>query len=941
MAQRNDGSLADWEDGSFSVEPTPYSTHMSDRGGIPLVAQRRFEGASANSLHPIADQISVYANNDINVRPGTFRNRLSGQQAASFRNDGSYRRSEHSDPANTACPPPEHINSTQSDLQSISSWIIDDNESSADPGIYNNPSTVFDSLPRQYHNSSDYSASPFLFQIATEPALDVFSEPAQTEALPAVGWDLRAIRPPDFHDPAYDLTIRDHSSDKSCKKFRPSPSISDYSTTISLVEQLRPCTVSSEVIGSDRSRSEQTSIKPYGDHTVCEICGAKFTGRYARGNCSRHVRLLHSEKPAQLGSDLVCRVCHKRFKRQDARRKHEWRKHEIGETKPIPRRQLASAGKLSHAEKHETGSDHGTATCTTALPEESGVELPYSVPPKTHRAYDHFANARMKLDDHAYNLYCHVVLLQYQRIVEAFQFEHSELHAAFVQQLHVLKTELLSEPYGQSDFNQPANPCPTDAQHPDHEHDGGVSDRQNKGKSPISRRTSKASSRSHPYSHRPSKKTADPLLDALEQFDVPEYQELDCPIHKWHLMYGQTSPCNGCGKPYMNGVRQHLLPTYSHQHRAQLPFIQRCDNCKDDFVDAHIWAQGGHWVRRQQGAGTCRARSQPQGSSLIIWARLFLKIYPEETQVTSPYRNDQRLLPANLVALLRNDIGLPQVMSRVNPPTSPNPSLTLQHPEGQHDQGTETQNLQQRFEQMEAELAQNATVDTLVSRASEVLAQFLAQEFTETNHERVDIDAIKIYYINRLDQLRQNAWAQLTQAHQPHPEFDMEQALLAPTGLIQAEVPAFGGAADFLNLPYQTEQTLGTSHIPHAEMGTQSSSQDYHTGDVSFGITTSSRTSHDLGLPSNDQSQQLDAQFCCLADLTDYSHTSHNHRQYLSPHDVYLLDQPGSSRLPQRLAANSLMSEVDSMMTTPLDADDPFYYASMDPEYDMTFSDVG
>jgi hypothetical protein len=35
------------------------------------------------------------------------------------------------------------------------------------------------------------------------------------------------------------------------------------------------------------------------------------------------------------------------------------------------------------------------------------------------------------------------------------------------------------------------------------------------------------------------------------------------------------------------------------------------------------------------------------------------------------------------------------------------------------------------------------------------------------------------------------------------------------------------------------------------------------------------------------------------------------------------------------------MSEVDSMMTTPLDADDPFYYASMDPEYDMEFSDVG
>lgn len=233
----------------------------------------------------------------------------------------------------------------------------------------------------------------------------------------------QATRPPDLFDPAYDLTVQDQSFDVSRKTYELSPSVSDYSTTVSLAEQLRPCTVSSEVIGSDRSRPKQTSIKSYDDHTVCEICGAKFTGRYARGNCSRHVRLLHSEKPAQPSSDLVCRVCHKRFKRQDARRKHEWRKHEIGETKPIPRRQAVSTGELSHANTHETGSDHETATCTTALPEEPGVEQSYYVPSKMHRAYNHFVDARMKLSEHVYNLYCHAVLLQYQRIVEALQFE--------------------------------------------------------------------------------------------------------------------------------------------------------------------------------------------------------------------------------------------------------------------------------------------------------------------------------------------------------------------------------------------------------------------------------------------------------------------------------------------------------------------------------------
>lgn len=199
--------------------------------------------------------------------------------------------------------------------------------------------------------------------------------------------------------------------------------------------------------------------------------------------------------------------------------------------------------------------------------------------------------------------------------------------------------QLLHEQYKSLGFHSFAENALADTQSDaGQEYDEEEGGRQNMGKTPVGRRASKESARSHPYSGRPSKKSAaDPLAVAMAQFDMPATCDFDCPIHKWHLMYGRAPPCNGCGKEHMNGVRQHLLPTYSQQHQVQLPFIKRCDNCKEDIVDERVWTQGGHRARNQrQAAGACRARSQPQGNSVIVWARLFLKIYPGETRIPSP-----------------------------------------------------------------------------------------------------------------------------------------------------------------------------------------------------------------------------------------------------------------------------------------------------------------
>ncbi|KAL5117281.1 hypothetical protein ACEQ8H_004840 [Pleosporales sp. CAS-2024a] len=922
------GSLTDWGGLTTSSEPT------SD-----------LERAHAGNLNPTSNEIALYATHT-RLDQASVRNWFDNQRAPSLHDQDSSHFSEYSGPTNTPFPYPASV---PNDLQSIASWTVDKNATPNDSGFNSNSSADSGSLAYldSYRYPPDYSG---LLHLGPDPHVDVPPQPLQADPLPAVAWNLRSVGPHSLFDPAYDLAVNSRSSRASTKNDAPPYSGSGRSATVSLAERLRPCAVSSEVIGSKRSRSRGTSIRSHGDDaTTCEQCGTKFTGRYARGNCSRHVRQLHSAKPSRPNSDLICRLCGKEFKRQDAKRKHEWRKHHCVDTKPIPRRpQGGSTYQASHTSVYKMEGDHETATCATALAEDPSTTIQYHLPAMTHRAYCEFATARASLSNEHYNLFCQAVLNLCTRIVEALKAEQPNLYPVFLQQsrdLHAQLTRGEDVPLRSGSFSQPVL---SKAQ------DGGLdreeaSDfRQDKGKAPMSRRTSKALARTHPYAGRPTKKApADGVFfDALEDFEPPADQKLDCPIHKWHLMYHQPSPCNGCGKLFMNGVRQHLLPTYSRQHRGQLPFIQRCENCKDDFVDESSWNEGGHSTRRQPGTGSCHARSQAQGSNIVVWARLFLKIHPNENRVPSPYRNDEKLLPAHFVALLRNDLRLSRDISANFAQTAPAPTLTIQDADMQQDNGVASLNLAERPSLMNAELEGNAATDTLVARATEVLTQFLAQEFVETNHERVDLDAIKRHFTSALNELRQNAWIQLSQRRQPHAQPGIDQGLLlpaepdhaqAPYQFNQAHDPASGGADDFSNVPYTSQQYMGQA--AESEVDTHSSTFYYTMGDTSRSypsITRSSRTSHDFGRPPShmEQSQDTVTQFCSPDDrIDDYSPSTRFGNQYLSQHE-YLLDQPGSSQLAQQLAAPDYNLEYDLMMTSPSETQHPL----MDTDVDDAFA---
>ncbi|KAF2833243.1 hypothetical protein CC86DRAFT_7105 [Ophiobolus disseminans] len=69
---------------------------------------------------------------------------------------------------------------------------------------------------------------------------------------------------------------------------------------------------------------------------VCPHCGQEFTGKYGKGNCARHVRQKHGLVTATI--DKVCRVCEHVYNRADAKRKHEWKKHRMLDSRPNKRR---------------------------------------------------------------------------------------------------------------------------------------------------------------------------------------------------------------------------------------------------------------------------------------------------------------------------------------------------------------------------------------------------------------------------------------------------------------------------------------------------------------------------------------------------------------------------------------------------------------------------
>ncbi|KAF1914355.1 hypothetical protein BDU57DRAFT_454537 [Ampelomyces quisqualis] len=828
---------------------------------------------------------------------------------------------QYSDPTHSTAPqhlqPPGPI-SVESDLRYNSAWVDGGSTSVPDSGCFAQPTDT--SSSSQYLDPPTHHTSLAPLDIAYDPSLNAFAEHLQSGPLPYIerpwypGSRVRIPNCPGHPTPLAqpnDFPIYNRSNHEAVEHDEPSCIATYDDHLVAPTNSLHPHTVSSEVIGSTRSETKHTYTTPQGDNTICRRCGAVFTGRYQSGNAARHYRQQHTGQDAEVNMACVCRKCNQHFKRPDARRKHEWRKHGLQDTKPLPRRHGKSLqNEGSYTGTHDTISDQGTVTHAQSLLEEPAHNMLYQVSAHWHGAHRIFATAKSSLGDVRFVYFFQVVFERCEWFVKQLQHQRSDLFHIFDQEVRDLSSQLRFQKHPLSRSSSARSFLVDDQSNTGLDNGEDVNDLNSRGKAPVTTRMSKACSRSYLYPEHGSEMTEPGLILAtLESFKRSDYRDLDCPIHKWHLFQnigGLGSPCNGCAKPYMNGVRQHLLPTYLQQHRGKISFIQRCETCKEDFVDENIWRSEGH------GANSCQARSQPHDDSLISWARLFLKIYPTEIHVPSPYCDDSRFLPDALVDWLRNELGLPQVLPTHTLQHSQTPLLTFQERKlSRH--GSELPDNPTRLQSFESGLERRAILDTLASIASDLLAYVLAHGHTGSAREQFDVDSLITYYHTRVQQLRRESLAHVNSTQ--HLDFDLSQALapLAPCNLQQADTPAIGGATDLAIPAHKPGPFVGRVQISDSDMATQYSSQDHQTGDVSFGFP-SSQTSHSYGnLTHADLLPSLDTYFCAPSNPPDYSPSPHSHGQWVSPCDAYL-DVPGSSRMPRVLATSQMFLDVDYAM---------------------------
>jgi hypothetical protein len=238
----------------------------------------------------------------------------------------------------------------------------------------------------------------------------------------------------------------------------------------------------------------------------------------------------------------------------------------------------------------------------------------------------------------------------------------------------------------------------------------------------------------------------------------------------------------------------------------------------------------------------------------------------------------------------------------------------------------------------EVEIHREATKYVLLSRASELYAQFQAHEYAAAAHERVNVEDITARVHNRLEALRANHRTLINQTNQPeHGQFT-HQTFPSALPLHPKPVSIISGANDFLTPSHRRHSSIGNLQPLSSDNGAQSIIQEYHTEDTSPGFQSfpaSSQTSYDFTYM--DTSQFAGTQFSFPAESTMPPISPHSNDKWLSPYDTYL-DVPGSSRLPQQVLAEEdasaqMFPELD-LLIEPSPSDSHYALSSYAPDDD-------
>ncbi|KAF2447815.1 hypothetical protein P171DRAFT_232230 [Karstenula rhodostoma CBS 690.94] len=206
-----------------------------------------------------------------------------------------------------------------------------------------------DNLPRVLNSQQDSPASHELQHRHTGPSNDL-SRFVQRRLFASEQYinDLSSFNPFGYHYDAPNLQQTPYSSSFDLDEVLPAYEES-HDGPMHLGDQM-----AREVQEAPRHLCRQRKVKRTATTSdrnlrplACPRCGEQFNGKYQRANLNRHVNSFHVAVNLAIANDddgKTCRDCLHRFRRTDARRKHEWEQHRIEASRPTKRHIVKRGG---------------------------------------------------------------------------------------------------------------------------------------------------------------------------------------------------------------------------------------------------------------------------------------------------------------------------------------------------------------------------------------------------------------------------------------------------------------------------------------------------------------------------------------------------------------------------------------------------------------------
>ena len=155
-------------------------------------------------------------------------------------------------------------------------------------------------------------------------------------------------------------------------------------------------------------------------------------------------------------------------------------------------------------------------------------------------------------------------------------------------------------------------------------------------------------------------------------------RKLDCPVFVAESRHGWPRTCNNVKSPNMADLRRHLTKRPGRGYETQLPFLELCSTCNEDFIEKETFE-----TRHGYKGELCNSRRpQRKGEKVKVQWELLYRQVERELAVQHLSTRKHSFFSTRI---FRTDIMIQEQTSPDSVPLQPLPTLTFHDARDAHD----------------------------------------------------------------------------------------------------------------------------------------------------------------------------------------------------------------------------------------------------------------